>query len=174
MSKLYELSTDFEELYDRLDTLDPEDEMYQDLLTAYFDTIEGIELEFADKAENLAVFVKRLVGAAAVMKDEEARLKARRIAAENKAERLKKYLFEQMDRIKLGKVQKPRANLSIRNNAESVMITDLSQLLAQEEYLKPRKLDEDCISKTAVKDALQAGKEVPGAELHRTRSLIIK
>ena len=53
-------------------------------------------------------------------------------------------------------------------------ITDISQVLSNEAYIKPRKYDESEINKTAVKEALLAGENVPGAELVTNLNLQIK
>lgn len=47
---LYELSNDFQTLYEALDNIDLNDDNGENLLTAYFDTLEGIEGEFDQKA----------------------------------------------------------------------------------------------------------------------------
>ena len=98
MSRLYDLTQDFEALYDQLDTLDPEAEEYEDLMTAFFDTIEGIEGEFNQEAEALAVFYKRLAAQACDMKAEEAKLRARRNTLESKAARIKAFLCLAMEK----------------------------------------------------------------------------
>jgi len=175
MSKLYELAEDFETLYAALDELDPADENYEDMSDAWFDTLEGIEGEFTAKAENIAVFIKRLNADADAMRTEEKALAERRHAAERKADSIKKYLKDCMDKLGMAKVDGVKAKVSIRNNAESVLVTDPDLILfAGSPWLKPQKYTEDDLAKTNIKKAIQDGTEVPGCTLVRTRSLIIK
>ena len=70
-----------------------------DLLQAWFDTLEGIEEEFGDKAENILVFIKNLSAEIEEMKSEKSKLTARISAKEKQAERLKEYIIKCMDDI---------------------------------------------------------------------------
>lgn len=174
MSRLYELTQDFEALYDQLDALDAESEGYEELMTVFFDTLEGIEGEIDLEAEALAVFCKRLAADAAAMKNEETKLRARRSALENKAERIKKFLLVVLKRVHLKKAGGPKAMVSRSEGRESVTILDVRAVLDDAAYVKPRKWDENDIDKIAVKAALAAGKQVPGATLIRNPYITIK
>lgn len=57
MLSLYEITGKYQELFDLFDNADIDDE---DAIQAYFDTLEAIEGEFNEKAENIAVFIKTL------------------------------------------------------------------------------------------------------------------
>ena len=75
------------------------------------------------------------------------------------------------------KVDEPLAKLTIRQNAESVEVADelgfidWAQRNDRDDLLRYSAPD---INKTAVKDAIRSGAEIPGAQLVRTKSLIIK
>ena len=178
--KLYELSNDFSELFSQLDEiLDNEELTLEDKTLAeqaWFDTLEMIEAELEDKAESIAVFAKQLSSEADIIKKEENSLTKRRQARERTVERLKAYLLQSMDAVSLKKIDKPRARISVRSNAESVRIENdkdfISWAMKNHEDLLRYKDPE--ISKTAVKEALSEGEEIPGASLIRTRSVIIK
>ena len=169
---LYEIKNEFTELFDRFEELS-EEENAEELLEAWFDTLDGIEQGFQDKAEAVAVYIKNLTAESEMLKDEENALKARRRVKENSAERLKKYLFDCMTAVKLDKIDAPRAAISIRNNPESVFIANEKEFIknADAAFLRQKPPE---IDKTAVKTALKAGTAVDGAELVRTRSLQIK
>ena len=196
--KLYELSTDFSRLFDDFDAIcsyEPEKSesgdyiddggsiiedlaaYRQELQEAWFDTLDGIEQEFEDKAENVAAYIKSLKAEADDLKEEEAALNRRRKVKENQIDRLKDYLLHSMMTINRTKIDTPRAKLSIRNNAESVQFDDEEQFIrlclarGQDDYLRYKDPE---LNKTAVKKALQSGMEIDGARLIRTQSLIIK
>lgn len=85
-------------------------------------------------------------------------------------------LIENMQACGIKKIDMPRALISLRNNAESVSIANEKELV---EWLKANNDEllnykEPEISKTRVKAVLQDGREIPGAELIRTTSLIIR
>ena len=196
--KLYELSTDFSRLFDDFDAIcsyEPEKSesgdyiddggsiiedlaaYRQELQEAWFDTIDGIEQEFEDKAENVAAYIKSLKAEADDLKEEEAALNRRRKVKENQIDRLKDYLLHSMMTINRTKIDTPKAKLSIRNNAESVQFDDEEQFIrlclarGQDDYLRYKDPE---LNKIAVKKALQSGMEIDGARLIRTQSLIIK
>ena len=145
-------------------------------IEAYFDTLEGIEGEFAEKAENIACFIKELTVEADGLETEAKTMAARARTKRNLIVRLKNLLLENMQRCSINKIDRTRARISLRNNAESVSIPNDAALI-------PWLIEhaEDCltykapeISKTKVKAALQGGREIPGASLVRTISVIIK
>lgn len=196
--KLYELSTDFSRLFDDFDDIcsyEPEKSesgdyiddggsiiedlaaYRQELQEAWFDTLDGIEQEFEDKAENVAAYIKSLKAEADDLKEEEAALNRRRKVKENQIDRLKDYLLHSMMTINRTKIDTPKAKLSIRNNAESVQFDDENdfitrcELAGADDFLRYKKPE---IDKTEVKAALKRGERIEGARLIRTQSLIIK
>lgn len=178
--KLYELSDRFQTLFDNLEAAQadpdatPEDvAAYED---AWFEGLRNIEDAFEDKAENIAAWCKNLKAEADALKAEEKALNARRKTKEHTAERLKAYLLGEMQAINLLKIDRPKARISIRNNAESPQFSDESAFV---EWAKVNADDllrysEPEIAKTKVKEYLQAGHEIEGVTLGRTQSVIIK
>ena len=197
--KLYELSDTFRDLFDRYEAIstyefdtDEQDRAIDDegnvipdvdaaraeMVQAWFDTLEGIEEEFGDKAENILVFVKNLTAEVEEMKSEKSKLTARISVKEKQAERLKDYVVKCMDDIGVKKLDGIRAACSLRNNAESVEVTNdiefinWAQANDRDDLLK---YELPTIKKTPLKKELQQGaKGIPGVRLTRTRSLIIK
>lgn len=197
MSRLYEISNEFKELFDRFDdiseiefeknengeyidndgnVIDPE-QVKADLMEAWFTTCSDIEEEFGAKAENIAVYIKNIKAMTEAIRAEQKALVARRAALERKAERMTEYLLHCMDDMGLKKLDTVKAKLSVRSNAESALIKDEHAFIswAQENDMDDllRYADPE-ISKTAVKALLKEGTNLPYAELTKTRSLIIK
>lgn len=185
--KLYELSWQFESLFNRFDEINnytPDDDApienidaYRDKLrTAWFDTLTALEGEFDVKAENIACYIKNLTADIKAMKEEEAALRRRRQAFEKSVERLKGYLLSSMNTIGRAKIDMPRARLSVRNNAESIVIDDPDKFIqwAADNAAELLKYADPEIKKTDAKKLLQAGNQLPFAHLTRTQSLTIK
>lgn len=60
------------------------------------DTIESVEFDLEQKAEGYVMVIRNLEAQAKAIKDEEKRLREKRLSAENGIERLKKRLFDSM------------------------------------------------------------------------------
>lgn len=185
--KLYELSNQFSELFDSFEDIDnytPDDgeeipdldAFKESMREAWFDTFTAIEAEFDEKAENIACYIKNMSAEVKAMKEEEAALRRRRQAFEKSVERLKGYLLGSMNAIGRSKIDTPRARLSVRNNAESIVIDDAAGFIgwAEENAVELLKYAAPEIRKADAKKLLQAGEELPFAHLMRTQSLMIK
>ena len=169
--KLYEYAAEFAELFDALDDMGGED-----MEQAWFDTLESIEAEFDDKAENVIAYIKELKAQAAALKEQEEAFKARRKSKENHAERLKKYLLDCMNATDRVKIDRPMGCASVRNNAESPRFADEEKFIMWAIANADELLNyaEPTISKTRVKEYLKAGGEIPGVTLERSQSIVIK
>lgn len=195
--KLYEITAEFADLFDRFDEIanyTPDTDEYgryvtedgniiedleayrQSYLTAWFDTLTSIEGEFNEKAENVAVYIKNLTADINEMKAEEKRLKSRRVSAENQVERMKKYLINSMQAIGVKKISMLRARITLRLNAESVVLENEGALIrwAMEHDDSILKYSEPEIKKNDVKALLRMGQQIPYAHLERKESVTIK
>lgn len=140
---LYNLTGDFADLYDRFDEIanwEPDtdaDGNYIDdngnvienvtaykeaMLQAWFDTLDGIEELFEDKAVNIAMKIKNLRSEAEQLKAEKKNIAARQSQKEKAADRLEKYLLNSMQRIGRTVIDRPQALITIKQNPESTII----------------------------------------------------
>lgn len=179
MSRLFDISSDFSELFDQLESFEEieEPEMREAAQQAWFDTLTGIEEEFELKAENVAQYIKALRVEADAIREEEKTLAARRKAKEKRVSNLTDYLMMCMKQIHREKIETAKCRLSIRKNAESVQVSDESTLigkLVMDGRTDLIRVKTPELDKTALKKALQAGEVIDGAALGRTESLIIK
>ena len=127
--------------------------------------LDKLYMEKEEKLENIALWIKDLKAEAEALKAEKMAFAERQKVAENKMESLKKYLAYALD----GKAFKStRASVSFRKS-QAVEITDIYKL--DENYLRYKEPEAD---KTAIKEALKAGKTVAGATLVENTSVIIK
>ena len=127
--------------------------------------LDRLQMERDTKLENVACWIKDLKVEAEALKAEKQALAERQKVAENKMESLKKYLAYALD----GKAFKSiRASVTFRKS-QAVEISDIYKL--DENYLRYKEPEAD---KTAIKEALKAGKTVAGATLVENTSVIIK
>ena len=114
--------------------------------------LEALNIERDKKVEGIALAVKNYAAEAKAIKEEEEKLAKRRRSCENAAQRCKT----------------ARVSVFYKSN-ESVTIDDLGSL--SEEYIR---IPEPQADKTAIKKAIKAGKEVAGAHLETSKSVIVR
>lgn len=98
--KLYELSAECEMMYQLLDDLEDNPELKQ----AYADTLEGLSGEFDEKAEAIAIIVKRFEAEAEAISQELRRMEERKKSKVRKAKCAREYLLSNMQLARRSKV----------------------------------------------------------------------
>lgn len=175
--KFYELAEQYNTVRAMLDsgvafTEDAQDYDYEQALR---DTLDGIGGELEDKAADIAVLIKEMNAEAAALREEEYNLAERRRAKENRVKWLTQYLADNMQAAGLAKVDRPRATLSFRKSKGVKIDDEEGFILWAEEAGQIRFLNvKTTVNKTAIRDALKAGDELPGAVLEERQSLQIK
>lgn len=127
--------------------------------------MEELELDNIQKAENIALSIKNDTAMAKALKEEIDKLTQRLRTCNNGIDSKKKYLPYLLGDKKL---KTARVSVSYRNS-ESVTIDDLGSLT--EEYIR---IPEPQADKTAIKKAIKAGKEVAGAHIETSKSVIVR
>jgi len=131
--------------------------------------LDALEMERDKKIENVACWYKQLKAEAEAIKNEKLVLAERQRVTENKAEGLKKYLDYALngEKFTTGKV-----NVSFRKSV-SVDVADIKALKMGgfDEYLT---YSDPKPNKTAIKDALKAGKKITGCSLVESVNIQIK
>lgn len=166
MMKLYELAEQYNALLE-MDDL-PDD--------ALADTLEAIGGEFEDKADGIACMIKEAKAASAAIKAEIDALDARRKAKDSLARRLSDYLLQQMQAVGRQKIETARNCVTVAKKAPSLKIDDENAFIVwaaldHDEYIKYKSPE---IDKTAVRDAIKGGKDIPGARLEGGYRLAVK
>lgn len=136
------------------------------------DTLEGLSGELEVKATNVAMFCRNLEASADAIKNAEGLMAARRTAIENRANRLRQYLKDNMERTGVLKIEGPHFALSIKKNPPAVHVEAAE--LVPAEFMKQAPPPPPALDKKAVADALKAGKDVPGCRLEQGTRLDIK
>lgn len=131
---------------------------------------DALQMERTRKVENIGCFYKNLVAEAKAMKEEEANLARRRKAVEHKAERIKNLLAYAL---KGEKFDSPRLRCSYRK-AKSVQVDDGFVAWAEEHAGDLLTRKEPTPNRTAIKAALEGGREIEHAEIVTNESLQVK
>lgn len=162
---LYEISLEYRAAAEKLADLDLDAQTIAD-------TLEGLSGDLATKAQNVAFFVRNLEATAAAIKQAEADMAARRKAMENRADSLKRYIFESMTVAGIEKIECPHFRLAIKNNPAAVDVFEPGLVPAS--FMRTPEPPPPAPDKTAIKEALKAGQDVPGARLTSGQRLEIK
>lgn len=196
--KLYELTEMYSDLFNQFDAInewEPDtnadgmpidddgniianvDAYRNKMLTAWFDTLTGIEGEFDEKAESIAIYYKQLLAEAKMLKAEKAAIAKRQSQKEKQAESLKTYLFKSMQALGRQKIDMPRAVISLKKNAPSLVIDDEISFV---EWAEEHNLDHLLkysmpeVKKNDVKALCKKGEEIPFIHMESKQSLSIK
>jgi hypothetical protein len=139
------------------------------------DTLEGEVWPLELKAQNYGFVIRNLQATAASIKDAEEQMKARRQAIEKRAAALAERLKVGLEIAGVSKLDCPHFALTIKKNPPSVEIWDEKQIPA--EFMRtpePPPPPSPAPDKTAIKEAIKAGREIPGAKIAQATRLEIK
>jgi hypothetical protein len=158
--KLYEITSEINEL-SNLD-LDPSD---------IADTLQSMEMEFNDKANNIAILNANMSGDIVAIDEQLKRLNGMKKAIATRQEQLKEYLRYNMQESGISSIKCPLFSITLRKAQQVVTITD-AELLPDELVKVVTTVTPD---KLEIAKALKAGDSVPGATLSDGKqSLTIK
>lgn len=160
MAALYELTSNYRKLQSLADETDPE--VFNDTMASIGDAIQ-------DKAIGYAKVINAMESDITDISEEIKRLQARKKNVTTNIDRMKNNLIQAFHTADINQVKDPLFTIKIRNNPESVLLMDENKIPVDYYQSQPMKL-----SKTLIKEALKKGKKVPGAELTRSESLMIK
>lgn len=131
---------------------------------------DELQMERSKKIESTGCYYKNLIAEAKAMKEEEANLAQRRKAVENKSERIKNLLVYAL---KGDKFESPKVRCSYRK-AKSIQVDDSFVAWAQEHADDLLTYKEPTPNRTAIKAALEDGREIEHAEIVTNESLQVK
>lgn len=156
MTELYVLAQDYRAVCDKLADLDLDAQTVAD-------TLESLSGDLEVKAQAVAMFARNLEANAAAIKEAEKQMAERRKAIENRAERMRQYLLDNMLFAGIQKIECPYFKLSIRDNPAAVDVYEPGLIPA--EYMRQPEPPPLAVDKAAIKEVLKVGGEVPGARL---------
>ena len=127
---------------------------------------EALQIERGQKIEGMCCYIKNLMAEAVAYEAEEKRMRERRAAKEREIDRCKGYLAG----VLYGeKFETPRCKISWRKSE----ICNVLNIDAVPDEFKRTKVTIDA-DKTAIKKAIKAGAEVPGAEVIQKLNMTLK
>lgn len=162
---LYEISNTYTEFMNAIESGDIPEE-------AIADTLDGIQGDFNEKADNIACIIKNLSAESVAIKAERDALNERIKSKQHREEALKAYLSSSMEAMKIPKVETARNAISFRKST--------SCFIADEEDFKQRHTDlckkelVVTIPRADIAKMLKSGEEISGAELRTKQNLQIK
>lgn len=158
--KLYELTDAYKKVLSD-EELDPQ---------TVYDTLDAIKDDIKVKADGIASLISELKNDADRKKKKADAWRESAKVDEAKAAWLQRYLTEELDNAGIKKLETDNHLLSTRNYTPSVIIDDSKKLPV--DYVKET-IDYRPVKKR-IREALKAGKEVPGAHLKENRKTVIK
>jgi hypothetical protein len=160
MAKLYELAEQYRKFHEYVEAALESEELTEDDLQMFIDTLEGVEDSLEGKVENIVKFLKGIEGDIKSYKAEEQRLAKRRKYLENKFDGLKEYTQSVLELNGIDKVRAGTFNVRLQKNPPSVEVLDATKIPSQYKEPQPDKV----LSKLILED-LKTGKEVEGVRL---------
>ena len=140
-------------------------------LTVLEECLQTIEADITVKCENGIGLIRSLENLRDGMKTEAQRLTERQRVIDNRIRSIKEWYQRNLDAMGKSKVETLRGTMAVQNNPPSLKVTDERKIPICYLTLVPARYEVD---KDAVKTALKAGEEVPGAHLEQGRSLRIR
>ena len=133
--------------------------------------LQTIEADIAVKCERGIGLIRNLDTLREGMEKESKRLSEQARILKNRIESIKVWYQRNLDAMGKSKVTTTLGTMTVQNNPPSLKVTDADQIPICYLTLVPARYEVD---KDAVKNALKAGEEVPGAHLEQGRSLRIR
>jgi hypothetical protein len=165
--KLYEISDTYMQAMAAF--TDPESDFDSDTVA---DTLEAIEGEFEQKAINVAALLRSMEAEADAIDSAMWNMAKRRQRLNAKADWLRGYVLHQMQTMGINEIRSPWFVLKPTKNPPAVVVDDPAALPA--EFMRQPEPPPPAPDKGAIKEALAAGREVPGARLVTGTRLAIK
>lgn len=163
MSKLYEIAERYINLTDLLEDPKVPKEVVSKALS---DLQEG---DLQEKVVSMCKFIKNIEADIESISTEMKRFQEKKRAKENSKERIKLYLFEQLNRLELKAFKTPLFNLGIQLSPPSVNVINIQKI--------PRKYftkQEPLMDKREILLDLKAGIKIKGCEIKQTEGLRIR
>jgi hypothetical protein len=136
------------------------------------DTLEALEGDIEQKAVQVAQFTRNLQATADSVREAAKAMLARADRIEKRSESIHNYLLFQMQAAGISKIESPWFTLVVRKNPPAVVIDEDAALPF--EYWTVPAPPPARPDKQAIRDALKAGKSVPGAHIIQTERLEVK
>ena len=167
MTALYVLSSQYAALADKLDRLELDDQTIADTIEA-----SGLVDDIQTKAQGVLMVAAESTKYVPLIEMEIQRLKDLKATRERVAAGLRDYLKSCMESAGIEKIECPLWKVSIQKNPPSVEVFDSTSIPLA--YMTDPKPPAPAPDKAAIREAIKAGKEIPGARMTQSTRLAIK
>lgn len=160
IAPLYQLAGEHRQLAEKLAEADFDVQTIADTLEA-----SGLPEAIQEKAQGVEMIARAAEAYCPAIDAEIARLQALKAQRQKIAAGLREYLRKQMEVAGIERIECPLFRLTLKKNPPAVEVFDDRQVPAHFWVTPEPKPPEPRIDKTAIKGAIKAGIEVPGAKL---------
>jgi len=164
LPSLYTIATEYQSLQ-ALDIENMDEESFQAAL-------EALQGDLTAKATNVIAYQKNVQAFADAIAEAAKKLSERANVVQNKADSLHDYIKRSMDAAGITKLEGVEFVARIQNNPPAVVID--AGTVVPDEFMTIPPQPEPYPNKTALKDALKAGKVIEGVRLEQKTRLVIK
>lgn len=162
---LFLLAAEYRAAADRLAELDLDEQTVAD-------TLDSLAGDLQTKAVSVAAVARNLEATADAIRDAEKAMADRRKALERRAEGLRAYLLRNMLDTGIKRIECPQFVMAVKASPPAVDVFDAAQVPA--EFMRQPEPPPAAPDKVAIRDALKAGQDVPGARLVTGQRLEIR
>lgn len=161
MATLYELTEQYTELLNAIETDDPK--LLENTIAS-----TGINEDLNKKFEGYGQVINQAKADMNEVFEEIKRLQTKKRTYDNNIKRLKQALIDSLAAVGKDRIKTPLFSFSIKNT-RAVDVTSIEDLPV--DYLVPQPSKPD---KKAIKEAIESGQDVPGATIKFNESLVIR
>lgn len=151
------------EMLSLLEVMDDHGHDSPEAAAAIAEHLQALQESFDSKADDYAALIRVCITRAAARKEEAERLKLLAQDDELLADRLRDVLMETMISLQRTKVETARFRLTVKKNGGKIPVLITDEAALPVDYRVPKVTE--VIDKDAIRAALEAGTEVPGAAL---------
>lgn len=166
---LYEINRQIEQLLADAFSLDEETGEVTENAAALIE-LEKLSIAKDDKIEAIACYIKDLDAMAEAIRAEHIAMAARYKRYADKAAKVREYLQAALDNEEIAKFESAKVKITFRTS-ETTQIEDLWMI--PKEYIREKQTVTRDADKMAIKKAIKAGIEVPGAYIEQRRTMKI-
>lgn|SRR5512139_277914 len=162
---LYELTSERLALQAKLQELNLDEQTIED-------TLEGDSTELQAKIEDYGFVIRNMEAFSDAIKAEEKRLSDRRKVQENKIERIKAWLLNNMQACEIQKIECPAFTIAVRTNPPKVVIDHEGDI--PEQFMVTPEPPPAAPDKKLIATAIKSGQNVAGCHLEQSQRIEIK
>ena len=160
---LYELTDELYSAIDQLSDMEDDDE-------AKIDTLDALAIPVKDKAVSVIKFTENLDTTIDGINKTMKQMKDRLVILKKKKDMLKKYVFQNLNKVGIDKIECAEFVISIQKNPPKVEVYNEEMIPG----IYINKVVTEKVDKKSIKEAINGGNDVPGAKMVQERSLRIK